>query len=224
MSVAFQPTADSLKTPRVTVQRRPQRGVYEFSTIASILDATFLCQVGFAIEGQPYVIPTSFGRRGKRLYFHGSSASRMLRHLGQSTPVCIAVTLFDGIVLARSAFNHSMNYRSVVILGRASVIEGEEKLRALEVISEHIIPGRWADVRRPNEAEMLATTVLAVDIEEASAKVRSGPPLDDEDDMGRPCWAGVIPFTTNAQSPVPAPDLAAGIGEPGYLNSVCIDR
>jgi uncharacterized protein len=220
VTTGSQPHDNSLKTDRVTVRRRPQRGVYDFESIAAILDATFLCHVGFVVDGQPYVIPTSFGREGKRLYIHGSSASRMLRHAGKSNPVCITVTLFDAIVLARSAFNHSMNYRSVVILGEASPVEGEEKLRALEIMSEHIIPGRWSDVRGPNDIEMRATTVLAIDIEEASAKVRSGPPLDDEEDKERACWAGVIPFAMRPQAPIEAPDMVAGVTMPDYLATV----
>lgn len=217
-------SARTLQSSRVKVRRRPERGTYDFDTIASILDATFLCHVGFVVEGQPYVIPTSFGRQDRRLYIHGSAASRMLRHLSETPPVCITVTLLDGLVLARSAFHHSLNYRSVVILGRARPVDGEEKLRALEVISDHIIPGRWADVRKPSEAEMRATAVLAVDIEEASAKIRCGPPLDDAEDMERMCWAGVVPFATTAQTPIPDGKLPASIEMPGYLSELAAPR
>jgi nitroimidazol reductase NimA-like FMN-containing flavoprotein (pyridoxamine 5'-phosphate oxidase superfamily) len=208
-----------LRTGRVTVRRRPQRGFYDHETAAAILDATFLCHVGIVADGQPYVIPTSFGRDGKRLYIHGSAASRTLRHLSRPVPICVTVTLLDGLVLARSAFNHSMNYRSVVILGEASLVEGEEKLRALEIMSEHIIPGRWADVRKPTEAEMRATSVLKVDIAEASAKIRNGPPLDDEEDLGWPCWAGELPFTVERQPPIPDPKLPAGVAAPDYVSA-----
>jgi nitroimidazol reductase NimA-like FMN-containing flavoprotein (pyridoxamine 5'-phosphate oxidase superfamily) len=224
MNADSQPPIDGLKTERVTLSRRPLRGSYDFGSVAAILDATFMCHVGFTIDGQPYVIPTCFGRSGERLYVHGSAASRMLGHLGKSAPVCVTVTLLDGIVLARSAFHHSINYRSVVILGRAAPVEGEEKLRALEIITEHIIAGRWADVRGPDDGELRATTVLAIDIGEASAKVRNGPPADSDDDLGRTCWAGVLPLVMTPQAPVASPDLAAGVEVPGYVKSARLGR
>ena len=168
---------------RTRVVREPHRGVYDRDVIHQILDEGFICHIGFVVEGQPYVIPTSYGRNGDVLYIHGSAASRMLRNLDQGIPVCITVTLLDGLVLARSIFNHSMNYRSVVILGTASLVsEPEEKLAALRAISEHILPHRWDDVRQPTEKELKATSVLRIPLEECSAKIRTGPPIDDEED------------------------------------------
>ncbi|MGA8541117.1 MAG: pyridoxamine 5'-phosphate oxidase family protein [Terriglobales bacterium] len=182
-------------TPRTRVVREPQRAVYDRDTVNHILDEAFLCHVGFVVDGQPFVIPTSYGRDGDVLYIHGSAASRMLRNLDQGVPVCITVTLLDGLVLARSVFNHSMNYRSVVILGTATLVaDPAEKLAALRALSEHIIPGRWDNARQPNEKELKATSVLRLPIQEYSAKVRVGPPLDDEEDYDFPTWAGVIPL------------------------------
>jgi hypothetical protein len=182
-------------TPRTRIVREPQRAVYDRDTINQILDEAFLCHVGFFADGQPFVIPTSYGRDGDVLYVHGSVASRMLRNLDQGVPVCITVTLLDGLVLARSVFNHSMNYRSVVILGTATLVgDSAEKLAALRALSEHIIPHRWDDARPPNEKELKATSVLRLAINEYSAKVRVGPPLDDEEDYEFPTWAGVIPL------------------------------
>jgi nitroimidazol reductase NimA-like FMN-containing flavoprotein (pyridoxamine 5'-phosphate oxidase superfamily) len=175
--------------------REPQRGVYDRDTVNQILDEALLCHVGFVAEGQPFVIPMSYGRDGDVLYIHGSVASRMLRHLEQGVPVCIAVTLVDGLVLARSVFNHSMNYRSVVILGTATLVDDPaEKLAALRAISDHIIPHRWDDARQPNEKELKVTSVLRLPINEFSAKIRVGPPMDDEEDYAIPTWAGVIPL------------------------------
>ncbi|MFZ0807077.1 MAG: pyridoxamine 5'-phosphate oxidase family protein, partial [Candidatus Sulfotelmatobacter sp.] len=174
---------NSLPTPRTRVIREPHRGVYDRETVYQILDEGFLCHVGFAVEGQPFVIPTSYGRKDSTLYIHGSAASRMLRQMREGVAVCITVTLLDGLVLARSVFNHSMNYRSVVILGKAELVDDTaEKLEALRILSEHILPGRWADARQPNERELKQTSVLRVPIEEFSAKVRSGPAIDDEED------------------------------------------
>ena len=182
-------------TPRTRVVREPERGVYDRAVVNQILDEGFICHVGFSAEGQPFVIPTSYGRAGEVLYIHGSAASRMLRRASEGIPVCVTVTLLDGLVLARSIFNHSMNYRSVVILGTATAVEDpEEKIRALHLLSEHIIPGRWEEVRQPNERELKATTVLRVPINEFSAKVRQGPPIDDEEDYSLPVWAGVLPL------------------------------
>jgi nitroimidazol reductase NimA-like FMN-containing flavoprotein (pyridoxamine 5'-phosphate oxidase superfamily) len=209
-----------LKTERVALRRRPDRGRYDHQTIAEILDQTFLCHIGFNVDGQPFVIPTSFGRHGKTIYLHGSSASRMLRQLVKGFPICVTVMLFDGLVLARSAFNHSMNYRSVVILGTAAPVEGDEKLKALKIMSEHMLPGRWIETRMPNQTEMRATTVLAVEINEASAKIRKGPPLDDEEDLGHPCWAGVVPAQARALAPVVDPRSPEPIETPAYLNKV----
>jgi len=202
---------------RTRVVREPHRGVYDRAEAYKILDEGFICHVGFVIDGQPYVIPTGYGRSGDSLYIHGSAASRMLRNLDRGIPVCVTVTLLDGLVLARSIFNHSMNYRSVVILGIAhAVTDSEEKLKALQALSEHIIPGRWAESRQPNEKELKATLALKVPIEEFSAKVRQGPPLDDEEDFSFPTWAGVIPLQMVAGEPVNDPKLDAARGVPAY--------
>jgi uncharacterized protein len=190
-------------TPRTRVVREPQRAVYDRDAVNQILDEAFLCHIGFVADGQPYVIPTSYGRDGDVLYIHGSAASRMLRNLDQGVPVCITVTLLDGLVLARSVFNHSMNYRSVVILGRATLVDDPaEKIAALRALSEHILPHRWDDSRQPNEKELKSTSVLRLPINEFSAKVRVGPPVDDEEDYSFPTWAGVIPLAMNSDMPI----------------------
>ena len=190
-------------TPRTRIVREPQRAVYDRDAVNLILDEAFLCHIGFVADGQAYVIPTSYGRDGDVLYVHGSAASRMLRTLNQGIPICITVTLLDGLVLARSVFNHSMNYRSVVILGTATLVEDpEEKNKALRALSEHILPHRWDDSRQPNERELKATSVLRIPIEEFSAKVRVGPPMDDEEDYSFPTWAGVIPVETAVGAPI----------------------
>lgn len=204
---------------RTRVVREPQRAVYDRSAAYKILDEAFVCHVGFAIDGQPYVIPTSYGRDGDMLYIHGSAASRMLRHAASGVQVCVTVTLLDGLVLARSIFNHSMNYRSVVILGRAQEItDREEKLAALRMLSEHILPGRWNEVRQPNEQELKATTILRLPIEEFSAKVRQGPPIDDEEDYSFRTWAGVIPFKMSSGEPVSDERLLPGVTVPEYAS------
>ena len=188
-------SSSSAPSLRTRVVREPQRAVYDREVVYQILDEAFLCHVGFVAEGQPFVIPTSYGRDCDLLYIHGSAASRMLRNLDQGLPVCVTVTLLDGLVLARSVFNHSMNYRSVVILGTATLVDDSaEKLAALRALSEHIIPGRWEDARQPNEKELKATSVLRLPINEFSAKVRVGPAVDDEEDYSVPTWAGVIPL------------------------------
>jgi uncharacterized protein len=205
-------------TSRTRVTRLPKRADYSQKTIYSILDAAFICHVGFVVDGQPYVIPTGYGRAGDMLYLHGSAASRMLRTLADGVDVCVTVTLLDGIVLARSAFHHSMNYRSVMILGRASAIDqDEEKAAALRVISEHIVRGRWDDVRKPTAQELKSTAVLALPIAEASAKIRTGPPLDDEEDYALDVWAGVLPLSIQAGEPMADPRLTPGLKAPGYL-------
>jgi uncharacterized protein len=197
-----------LPTPRTRVVREADRAVYDRETVYRILDEGFLCHAGFVVDGQPFVIPTSYGRKGASLYIHGSAASRMLRQMKESVPVCIEVTLLDGLVLARSIFNHSMNYRSVVILGKATLVDDpEEKLAALRILSEHILPGRWDDSRQPNERELKATSVLRVPIEEFSAKVRQGPAVDDEDDYSFSTWAGVVPLEMKAGTPIDDPRL-----------------
>jgi nitroimidazol reductase NimA-like FMN-containing flavoprotein (pyridoxamine 5'-phosphate oxidase superfamily) len=179
-----------IPTERTQVRRLPKRGVYDQAQIYSILDEGKLCHAGFIVDGQPYVIPTGYARSSNRIYIHGSAASRMLRTLAQSVPVCVTVTLLDGLVLARSAFHHSMNYRSVMILGEARVVSDPgEKLEALRCFTNHIVEGRWELIRQPTEQELKATTVLALELNEVSAKVRTGPPIDDDEDYGLPVWA-----------------------------------
>lgn len=202
-------------TSRTTLRRLPERGSFERAQLEAILDEALVCHVGFVEGGQPFVIPTTFARIGETLYIHGSAASRMLRELREGIPVCVTVTLLDGLVLARSAFHHSMNYRSVVILGTATEVrDALEKERALTAIVEHVVPGRSADVRGANEKEMRGTLVLALPLTEASSKVRSGPPKDDEADYALSCWAGEIPLRLVPQPPVADPRLAAGIRAP----------
>jgi uncharacterized protein len=206
-----------LPTARTRVVREPDRAVYDRETVYRILDEGFLCHVGFTVDGQPFVIPTSYGRKDANLYIHGSVASRMLRQMKEGVAVCITVTLLDGLVLARSVFNHSMNYRSVVVLGKATLVDDpEEKRLALRVLSEHILRGRWDDSRQPNERELKATSVLRVPIEEYSAKVRSGPPIDDPEDYSFPTWAGVIPLEINAGTPINDPQLDPNRAVPEY--------
>jgi uncharacterized protein len=207
------------QTKRTTLKRLPQRGAFDRGTVNRILDEGFICHAGFTIEGQPFVIPTGYARAGDRLFIHGSQASRMLRTLSSGVEVCVTITLVDGLVLARSAFHHSMNYRSVVIFGHATLIENrEEKISALLALSEHMIPGRWKDVREPTEQELKLTTVLSLPISEASAKVRTGPPLDDEADYGLRVWAGVIPLRLVADKPIADPRLPADIQPPRYVS------
>jgi uncharacterized protein len=199
-------------TPRTQVKRLPKRAVYDRDEIYGILDEAFLCHVGFAVEGQPYVIPTGYARSGDQLYIHGSAASRMLRGLATGLDVCVTVTLLDGFVLARSAFHHSMNYRSVVVLGKARVVtDPAEKMEALRLFTNHIVPGRWEEVRQPTEIELKQTAVLALPLAEVSAKVRTGGPIDDEEDMALPVWAGVVPVETAHGEPLPAEGLAPQI-------------
>jgi nitroimidazol reductase NimA-like FMN-containing flavoprotein (pyridoxamine 5'-phosphate oxidase superfamily) len=206
-----------MPTPRTRLVREAERGVYDRETAYRVLDEGFLCHVGFVADGQPFVIPTSYGRKDDRLYIHGSAASRMLRQMKEGVPVCVTVTLLDGLVLARSIFNHSMNYRSVVILGKATPVDDPlEKVEALRLLSEHIIPGRWADARQPNERELKATLVMRVPIEEFSAKVRTGPPIDDEDDYSFPTWAGVVPLETVSRPPINDPRLDPQYEAPPY--------
>lgn len=208
---------DFSPTERTTLKRLSKRGVYDRDLVYGILDEAFICHVGFVTDGRPVVIPTGFGRVDGRLYIHGSQASRMLRTIAGGIDVCVNVTLLDGLVLARSAFHHSMNYRSVVIFGRASIVEErEEKLAALVAFSEHVIPGRWAEVREPTDQELKATTVLSLPLAEVSAKVRTGPPLDDEEDYALPVWAGVIPLHLAAGAPIPDPRLPENIQPPVY--------
>jgi uncharacterized protein len=207
-----------IPTARTRVVREADRAVYDRETMYQILDEGFLCHVGFVVDGQPFVIPTSYGRKDATLYIHGSAASRMLRQMKEGVSVCITVTLLDGLVLARSVFNHSMNYRSVVILGKATLVDDPaEKLEALRILSEHILPGRWDDSRQPNERELKATSVLRVPIEEFSAKVRTGPPIDDEEDYAFPTWAGVIPLAMTVGEPIDDPKADPPRATPSYI-------
>jgi nitroimidazol reductase NimA-like FMN-containing flavoprotein (pyridoxamine 5'-phosphate oxidase superfamily) len=211
-----------LPTARTRVVREADRAVYDREAVYRILDEGFLCHAGFVVDGQPFVIPTSYGRKDASLYIHGSAASRMLRQMQMKdgVPICITVTLLDGLVLARSVFNHSMNYRSVVILGKATLVDDpQEKLAALRSLSEHILPGRWEDARQPNERELKATSVLRLPIEEFSAKVRIGPPIDDEEDYSFPTWAGVVPLETLAGKPIDDARLLAGREAPEYARN-----
>jgi|SRR5581483_9305802 len=204
----------SLQTERTTVRRLPERAAYDRRTIEAIVDEALICHVGFIAEGRPVVIPTIHTRIGEALYFHGSVASRMLRTLQAGVDVCVSITLLDGLVLARSAFHHSMNYRSVVVFGRAEVVgDREEKLRVLAALVEHVCPGRSADARTPNETELRQTLVLRVPITEASAKIRTGGPKDDQADLSMPVWAGVLPIALVPGEPVP--DNTAAV--PEYL-------
>lgn len=199
---------------RVRVRRNPRRAVYEEQTIYEILDAGLVCHLGYVSDGQPYVIPTLYGRDGDRLIVHGSSVSRALQ-TGANFPVCITVTLLDGLVLARSLFHHSANFRSVVVLGQAQLVtDPDERLAGLRVLTEHLVPGRWDEARQPNEKEMRATTVLTVDLSECSAKVRSGPPDDEEEDLALEVWAGVLPLEVVVGQPVADPQLRRGIPVP----------
>jgi len=211
---SFQPTE------RTQVKRLPKRGVYDREAIYKILDEAFLCHVGFVVDGQPYVIPTGYARAGDTLYIHGSAASRMLRTLSEGVAVAVTVTLVDGLVLARSAFHHSMNYRSVVVLGTATPVEeSAAKTEALRAFTEQVAPGRWAEIRWPTEQELKATTVLALPLAEASAKVRTGPPIDDEEDYALSVWAGVLPLELTPHAPIADPRLPAGIPVPGYVTN-----
>ncbi|MFL6212080.1 MAG: pyridoxamine 5'-phosphate oxidase family protein [Pyrinomonadaceae bacterium] len=206
------------QTARTTIRRLPQRGRYEVEEVNAILDEGFVCHVGFVLDGQPFVIPTGYARVADTLYVHGARASRMLKALRDGVDVCVTVTLVDGLVLARSAFHHSMNYRSVIVFGRAQVVADEvEKMAALHALTEHIAPGRWAAVRQPNQQELNATLVLAVPLAEASAKVRTGPPIDDEEDYALPVWAGELPLRLTTGAPVADPRLPVDIEPPAHV-------
>jgi nitroimidazol reductase NimA-like FMN-containing flavoprotein (pyridoxamine 5'-phosphate oxidase superfamily) len=205
------------QTDRTKLKRLPKRGHFDREIVYAILDEGFICHVGFVVDGQPFVVPTGYARVDDKLYIHGSQASRMLRSLAGGLDACVTVTIVDGLVLARSAFHHSMNYRSVLVFGRATrVDEPKEKYAALVALSEHILRGRWADVREPNEQEMKLTTVLCLPLEEASAKIRTGPPLDDEEDYALPIWAGVVPLKLVAGEPINDPRLSSEIPVPDY--------
>jgi len=205
-------------TARTKLKRLPKRGAFDRETVYGILDEGFVCHVGFVLDGQPFVIPTAYGRKGDVLYIHGARASRMQKALAAGCEVCVTVTLVDGLVLARSAFHHSINYRSVVVFGRPRAVESEEeKTAALEAFTEHVMPGRWADVRWPNAQELAATTVLAIQLSEASAKVRTGPPIDDEEDYQLSVWAGVLPLGVEPGAPEADPRLPTETPLPAYI-------
>lgn len=209
---------DSLRTKKTEVRRMPERGAYDRETVHAILDEGFICHVGFVFEGSPFVIPTGYGRDGDRLLIHGSAASRMLRVLSAGAEACITVTLVDGLVLARSAFHHSMNYRSVVVLGKGTLIDQPEaKMEALRLVTERLVPGRWDGVRQPTAQEMKGTTVISFSIAEASAKVRIGPPKDDAEDYALPTWAGVLPLLLTPGAPIADERNLPGVELPDYV-------
>jgi len=211
-------TDTTTNRPSIEVRRVPDRAQYDRETIDGILDEALICHLGFIADGHPVVIPTIHVRVGDNLVLHGSPASRMMRALKSGAEVSIAVTLLDGLVLARSVFHHSMNYRSVVLFGSGRVIDDpDEKLQAMRVFTDKILPGRWEEARLPTEKEFRGTLMVAVPIDTASAKVRTGPPSDDDEDTGIPIWAGVIPYALRAGDPIPAPDLADGVEFPDYL-------
>jgi uncharacterized protein len=208
------------QTERTTLKRLPKRGSFDREVINAILDEGFVCHVGFIADGKPVVIPTGYARLDENLIIHGSQASRMLRALGKGIDVCVTVTLIDGFVLARSAFHHSMNYRSVVVFGRAEVVDvREEKFAALRALSEHMIPGRWDYVREPNEQELQQTTVLSVPLNEASAKIRTGQPIDDDEDYDLPIWAGIVPLRMSAEAAIADPLMRMAVDVPAHVLS-----
>ena len=214
-----------IRTERTKLRRIPKRGVFDRETIYGILDEGFICHVGFSVGEQTFVIPTAYARSGDTLLIHGSAVSRMMREMAGGIEVCVTVTLIDGLVLARSAFHHSMNYRSVVIFGRAKLMSNtDEKSAALRAFTDHVIPNRWTEVRPPNEKELKATTVLSLPIKEASAKVRSGDPVDDEVDYDLNVWAGVVPLTLVQGKPIKDARLSSQIGLPDYLKSKCKEK
>ena len=214
------PGSDSttLKTPRTTIGRRSKRGFYDRDTIYAILDEAWICHVGFVHHGSPFVIPMAYGRQGDRLFLHGAAGGRMMKSLAEGIDICAEVTLVDGLVFARSTFHSSVNYRSVVLLGQARLLDGEEKVAALDVVVEHLMPGRTAHARRSTPEELSATAVLELPIVEASAKIRSGPPGDAEKDMDLPIWAGVVPLSTRAGEAITAPDMRMEVDVPDYAS------
>jgi nitroimidazol reductase NimA-like FMN-containing flavoprotein (pyridoxamine 5'-phosphate oxidase superfamily) len=204
-------------TPRTKIRRHPERGTYDRETVCSILDEGLICHLGFVVDGTPFVMPTMYARSGDVLYVHGSPASRMLRAAAGPADVCLTVTLLDGLVLARSVFSHSMNYRSVVVLGRAEEVDDpDEKMLATEALVEHVCRGRWADARHPNPKELATTLILRLSLDEASAKVRTGGPKDAEADLDLPVWAGHLPLAVRPQAPVPDEPLAGAGSPPAY--------
>src|SRR5215472_16121998 len=201
-----------IPTDRTQVRRIPTRGIYDRAEVYSILDEGYVCRCGFAIDGEPYVIPMGYARLADEIFIHGSAASRMLRTIGEGIDVCVTVTLLDGLVLARSAFHHSMNYRSVIMLGRARMVtDAAEKTEALRAFVNHVAPGRWDEVRQPTAKELQGTHVLGLPLAEVSAKVRTGPPIDDEEDYALPIWAGVVPLHSEVGEPVGDPRLSPDV-------------
>lgn len=218
-------SGDFEKKERNTVRRQASRGKYDRETVFGILDEAFLCHVGFSVNEQPFVIPTLYGREGENIYIHGSAISRMLENLSEGLPVCVTVTITDGIVLARSAFHHSMNYRSVTVFGRGVLVEDyDEKIRALALISENVLPGRWEDAREPTEKEMNVTSVIGIAIEDAAAKIREGGPKDDKKDYELPVWAGVLPIDQKVLEPVADDLLPDDIEIPDYIRRLYTER
>jgi len=216
-------TIDYPPTEHTRIKRQHERAVYDRKTVHEILDAGLLCHVGYTIDGQPYVTPTCYWRDGERVFWHGSSASKMLRRQEQGVPVCFTVSLLDGLVLARSGYHSSINYRSVMAFGTAEQVTAEaEILAALEAFQERLTPGRWAELRPVNDQELKATTVMSLELKEVAAKVRPGPPSDDEADYGLPVWAGVVPVRYQIGAPEDDPRLATGIAQPKYLGQVRI--
>lgn len=207
-------------TLRTSVRRIAKNAVYEREAIYRMIDEAIVCHVGFVDDGRPFVIPTIPGRMGDRLIVHGSPASRMIKHLCSGEPICINITLLDGLVLARSLMHHSMNYRSVVLLGAGTEIKDDaDKTFALKALTDHVMPGRWDDARQPNKQELAATAVVSFPLEEASAKVRTGPPVDEEADYELPVWARVLPLSLRTGEPIADPRLRSGISVPDYLAS-----
>ena len=211
---------DFAKTQKNSINRLPKRGYYDRETIYRILDEALICHVGFVEAGQPYVIPTNFARLGDTIVLHGAKASRLLKRIEAGNPGCVEATVVDGLVLARSVFHHSVNYRSVVVFGTGHLLRDEqEKLAALEAVTEHLIPGRWKEARRPNQKELNATSVASIRIDEASAKVRIGPPVDEEEDYALPVWAGVLPLQEMPLSPIQDELQSEDVSLPGYIPS-----
>lgn len=216
--------ADFHPTGRTRVRRNPGRGAYDRQTVYDILDAGLMCHVGYSIEDQPYVTSTAYWRDGDHVYWHGSAASRMLKEQAEGVPVCFTVAHFDGLVMARSAFHHSVNYRSVVAFGTSEPILDEgEKLRQLERFMERIAPGRWGDVREPSSRELRLTTLMSLKLDEVVAKIRNGPPVDDDGDYGLPVWAGTVPLRRTAMTPVPDDRMTAATAAPAYMADLQID-
>ena len=206
------------RTERNRVKRLPKRGHYDRETIHRILDEALICHVAFVEKGQPYVIPINFARMGDHIVLHGAKASRLLKHIEAGHPICVEVTIVDGLVLARSVFHHSVNYRSVVVFGQGRLIEDQqEKLDALQAVTEHLIPGRWQEARLPNRKELNATSVVSINIDEASAKVRVGPPVDEQEDYALPVWAGILPLQESPLPPIHDELQSENIPLPKYV-------